>query len=53
VNAQQAHIANLLRREAARARTHGFVDIATQTELLAEGYDLRALNKDLQLEETL
>lgn len=51
MNAEQALIGNLLRWQARKARAARYVDIATQTELLAAGYDLRALDKDLELEQ--
>jgi hypothetical protein len=51
MNAEQARIQALLRQQARFARAARYVDIAVQTELLADGYDLRALNKDLELEQ--
>lgn len=48
MNAQQARIRALL-EDAAETATHAReVDLVTQTELLAEGYDLRALTGDLR-----
>jgi hypothetical protein len=48
VNAQQARIWALLEEAAETASSAREVDLATQTELLSEGYDLRNLNSDLR-----
>jgi hypothetical protein len=47
MNAQQARIEALLEEAAESATSAREVDIVTQTDLLAEGYDLRSLNRDL------
>jgi hypothetical protein len=47
MNHQQARIWALLEEAAETATSARAVDIVTQSELLAEGYDLRALNRDL------
>jgi hypothetical protein len=47
VNHQQARIQALLEEAAETATSAREVDLVTQTELLEEGYDLRALNRDL------
>lgn len=47
MNAQQARIEALLEEAAYFAEDATQVDLVTQTELLAEGYDLGKLNRDL------
>lgn len=47
MNHQQARIRALLEDAAGYASSAREVDLVTQTELLDEGYDLRALNRDL------
>jgi hypothetical protein len=47
MNAQQARIRALLESAAETATSAREVDLVTQTDLAAEGYDLRALNRDL------
>lgn len=47
MNTQQARIWALLEEAAETATSAREVDLVTQTELLNEGYDLRALNRDL------
>ena len=47
MNNQQARIEALLEDAAEYATSAREVDLVTQTELAAEGYDLRALNRDL------
>lgn len=48
MNSQQARIRALLEDAAETATSAREVDLVTQTELLGEGYDLRALNRDLK-----
>jgi hypothetical protein len=48
MNHQQARIEALLAAAAETATSSREVDLATQTELLSEGYDLRNLNSDLR-----
>ncbi len=48
MNAQQARIRALLHEAAETATSSREVDLVTQTDLLAEGYDLRGLNRDLR-----
>jgi hypothetical protein len=47
MNAQQARIWAILEETAQTATSACDVDMVTQTELLAEGYDLRSLTRDL------
>jgi hypothetical protein len=47
LNSQQARIRALLEDAADVAASAREVDLVTQAELLNEGYDLRALNRDL------
>lgn len=49
LNAQQARIRALLEDVAETASSAREVDLVTQTDLLAEGYDLRRLNHDINL----
>lgn len=47
MNNQQARIEALLEEAAETATSSREVDLVLQTDLLAEGYDLRRLNRDL------